>query len=108
MKRPLIQNDSQFRAILRKAIEVTDEMVRQHPSFQLALMIQPQLTFIAQFLNGDRVPTPQERARVNIGVIAVRNFEDTDPEYADWLEALNYAFDHWEEVETSGKQARQG
>ncbi len=94
----MIENRSEFEAILRKALLRTDELAKLGPSFPLPSMIRPQLDFISQFLRGDRDPSPEERARVNIGLVAVRNFDDSDPEYSAWLKALNYAFKYWEQI----------
>jgi hypothetical protein len=97
-KRPLIESISEFKAILQKAVVRTDELVKLDASFKLPSVIRPQLDFIWEFLNENRVPSPADRARVTIGVLAVRNFDDSDPEYSTWLKALNYAFNHWEQV----------
>lgn len=97
-RRPLIASHSQLKAILDKAVVHTDKLAALDPTFRLPAMIRPQLDFISQFLKENRVPAAEERARVNIGVLAVRNFDDTDPEYANWLKALNYAFKNWEQL----------
>ena len=41
---------------------------------------------------GGRTPTEEEAERITLGAIAVRNLEEEDPEYADWLKELAYAF----------------
>jgi hypothetical protein len=100
-KRPIIENDSEFKAILQRALARTDQLAKLDPSFKLPSVIRPQLEFIGQFLRENRVPSNDDRARVTIGVLAVRNFDDGDPEYSKWLKALNYAFNHWEQVSRS-------
>ena len=97
-QRPTITNFAEFEIILRRAKHRTDQLAGLDPSYKLPAMIQPQLDFIGQFLRERVPPTATERERVTLGVLAVRNFEDTDPEYAKWLKALNYAFNHWEQV----------
>jgi hypothetical protein len=99
MKRhPIIENHSEFKAILCKAVVRTDELAALDPSFKLPSVIRPQLDFMSQVLKENRVSAPEERARINIGVIAVRNFDDSDPEYATWLKALDHAFKNWEQL----------
>ena len=40
----------------------------------------------------NRAPSAEDLNRLNLGVIAVRTLEDTDPEYAALLSELEYAF----------------
>ena len=44
------------------------------------------------------MPSDDEKARVDVGPIAVKNFEDSDEEYADWLKELDYAFHRLEQL----------
>lgn len=95
---PLIENQSQFKGILEKARARTEEMARLGSSFALPSVIAPQLDLIAGFLAENRAPVAEDRARLTIGVLAVRNFEDADPAYAGWLMSLDYAFKNWEKI----------
>ena len=97
-RHPMIENHSELKAILRKAVIHTDELGTLAPSFDLPRIIRPQLDFISQFLKEDRVPASEESARINIGVLAIRNFDESDPEYANRLKALDYAFKNWEQL----------
>jgi hypothetical protein len=94
----MIENYSEFKSILDKAIVRTDKLATLGPSFSLPSMIRPQLDFISRFLKENQVPTMEDRTRLTIGVLAVRNFDDSDPEYSNWLKALNYAFENWEQL----------
>ncbi len=101
MKMPLIATRSQFKAILQKAEARTEELAKLGPSFKVPAMIRPQLEFIGEFLKQGKTPASEDRDRITIGVLAVRNFDDSDPEYSTWLKALSYAFKHWEQVSTN-------
>ena len=51
-----------------------------------------------QCVAGNRSPLPDEIERVDVGPIAVRNFEESDAEYASWLQELDYAFRNWKRL----------
>ncbi|PCC71553.1 protein of unknown function [Nannocystis exedens] len=54
--------------------------------------IADQLELMARATARGRVPHEEDRARVDVGLIAAREFEQTDPEYADQLQELEYTF----------------
>lgn len=54
--------------------------------------IEGQLEFMARETARGRVPHQDDRGRTNLGPLAVRDFAELDPEYADWLEELDYTF----------------
>ncbi|MCY0988728.1 immunity protein Tsi6 family protein [Nannocystis sp. ILAH1] len=54
--------------------------------------IADQLELMARTTARGRVPHEDDRARVDIGLIAAREFEETDPRYADQLQELDYTY----------------
>ncbi|MCY1010440.1 immunity protein Tsi6 family protein [Nannocystis pusilla] len=54
--------------------------------------IADQLELLARTTARGRVPHEDDRARIDIGLIAAREFEETDPRYADQLQELDYTF----------------
>ena len=61
-------------------------------------VVAAQLAFMAEATHRGRVPSPAERARTSLGPIAVREFETTDPDYADRLEELDYTFQRYPQL----------
>lgn len=61
----------------------------KHPT---APLIAAQLDHMARTTANGRVPADDERTGTKLGPIAVRDFEQTDPEFADSLAELDYTF----------------
>lgn len=84
--------------MVAKALERTKALAAEDPASKLPPLIQPQLEFIAQHLEQGSRPEYADRQRINLGQIAAGNYEDVDPEYARWLELLNYSVRRWEQI----------
>lgn len=96
MKPPLITTKAKFREVLGQALAKGTEYAAAVPDDPFQEGILNQLRFMGQFLSEGRTPTYDERQEINIGVIAMRTLEDTDPDYAKLLSELDYAFNEWE------------
>ncbi len=94
----LITTKAVFQVILRDALARTAEIAKIDPSWDLPAAVRAQLDFMQKATQGNRVPTDDEKARVDVGPLAVRNFEDSDEEYATWLKELDYAFRRFEQL----------
>lgn len=79
-----------FAAVLGQAR--SDTARRDPASWSVLRQIAGQLEFMAAATADGRVPTAAERRRTTLGPLAARNLEDSDPEYADTLEELDYTF----------------
>ncbi|MBX3184466.1 MAG: hypothetical protein KIT72_02330 [Polyangiaceae bacterium] len=88
----LIQSKLTWRFMLQDAKKRTEQMLKVDPDWQLAKVISRQLEFMEECTRGERSPTPEEAGRITIGPIGAKNFEESDPEYAQWLGELEYAF----------------
>jgi hypothetical protein len=74
---------------------MTDERILQSPDFQIYRSIRAQLQFIQGHLV-DRTPIAEEdRQRLILGVLAAREFETSDPDYADVLFEVSYRVNRW-------------
>jgi hypothetical protein len=98
MKPLLIQNKAAWHTIMQDALARTDQIAKLDPSWGLAQVVRRQLEFMQQCVEGGRAPTQDAMDRVDVGPIAARNLEESDPEYANWLEELWYAFRNWERL----------
>lgn len=94
----LIQSKSDWDVFLQKTLQQTVEFQKLDPSWSLLKQVRAQLEFMQECTEHGRAPTPDEVARVNLGPIAVKNFDDTHPEYANWLMELFGSFRHWERL----------
>lgn len=92
VKPNIIQSKLTWRFMLQDAQKRTDELIQSAPNWDLPQLIKKQLDFMEQCTKGNRSPTPQEADRITIGPIAVKNLEESDPEYATWLKELDYGF----------------
>lgn len=88
----LIPTRAVFPVYLRDAIAQTQDLKRQVPGFDLLTIIERQLAFMRTATQGGRVPPESERMKTDIGPIAVRNLEESYPDYARLLQELDYAF----------------
>jgi hypothetical protein len=87
-----------FGVILRQALVRTDEIASIDPGWGLPSVVRRQLELMAEATQGDRSPTTDDKQCIDVGPIAVRNFEESDEEYATWLKALDYAFRRFEQL----------
>ncbi len=79
--------------VLDLALEMTQERLRP-PTLDLYTVIEQQIDFMRGFEAVGTEPTEEERESVTVGVIAVRNFEEVDPEYFRVLIEAAYRFRH--------------
>ncbi|MDC0668040.1 DUF4123 domain-containing protein [Nannocystis radixulma] len=57
--------------------------------------IAEQLDFMARTTARGRVPHEEDRARTDVGLVAAREFEQSDRAYADQLQELDYTFQRY-------------
>jgi hypothetical protein len=98
VKPSLIQTKIAWADYLERTIHQTEEFEKLDPNWELLKGIHRQLDFMKSCAANGRTPTSEEGSRVNVGPIAAKNLEDSQPEYAEWLMELDYAFRHWQEL----------
>lgn len=77
--------------MLEEARLKTQEALAVDPTWSMTNTIQAQLDFMESCVANGRSPTPEEASRISLGVIAVRNLDDSYPEYSSLLKKLSYA-----------------
>jgi hypothetical protein len=92
----LIQTKADWHKYLDRALVETQEIAKADPNWRPIKSVREQLEFMRDTIASRGKPSPEEAARVNVGPLAVRNFDDAKPEYAHWLMALDYGFRHWD------------
>ena len=79
-------------AVLDLASAMTQERITLAPGVDVYVLIEQQLDFMRGFEAVGVDPSESDRERISIGVIAVRNFDDVDPEYSRVLCEAAYRF----------------
>lgn len=95
MKPPLIDSKSKFREVLEGTLAKARQHVAAEPNDPFQKSILGQLEFMARKVAESQPASASELEKLNLGVIAVRTLEDTEPEYASMLSELEYAFRRW-------------
>jgi hypothetical protein len=94
-----IKNRQQWQDFLLQAKKRTSEVLRVDPSWSLALSVAHRLDSMELAVAAGRTPTQEERDYGKmLGVIAVRNFDDSDAQYSHLLKELSYAFEFWDDI----------
>jgi hypothetical protein len=91
---PTIKTRGEFEAELKEAIYQADQRLQKAPNWPPLQVVRRQLDAMKKWTASMRAPTADERAKINIGVIAARNFDD-DEEMAGLCHRLNYFFQEW-------------
>jgi hypothetical protein len=64
--------------------------------YEVSGSILRQLETMQNALIGGRLPSDEEKAKITVGPLAVRNLDETDWELSRVLQELDYAFRHYE------------
>jgi hypothetical protein len=97
----LINNKSDFKQILASAIEECRLLKEQFPNLKIYTIVYEQLLYINQIIVIEkRSPTNKEGELIQIGPIAVKNFEDDNEEFTKKLSELDYCFCNYDTFES--------
>ncbi len=78
--------------LLTKARSIVDDKLKKAPQWQTLQIIQKQLIAIEEDLKNQGVSKDELKKRINIGLIAAREFEADDPDFADILQKIDYRY----------------
>ena len=88
-------SDEELWDLVERGLRMTDERILQSPDLHVYRSIRAQLAFVQGHLI-DRTPLAEEdRQRLILGVLAAREFETSDPAYADVLFEVSYRVNRW-------------
>lgn len=94
-----IKSRTEWHEFLKQARARTEEIERTDPSWDLIRGVVEILDMMEKAVANGRVPNAQEKEfGKGLGVLAVRNFDDADPDYSYLLKEISYAFKYWENV----------
>lgn len=77
-------------ALVEAGLAMVRQRRRASPSFVIYLSIERQLEFLAGLIAAGEPLTEDKRASLTLGVYAAREFEASDPEFADVLFKVSY------------------
>lgn len=102
-----IRSRDAFAEVLAEARARADVLLPGDP--RLMNQVVAQLEHMARVvLEERRGPTADECARVNLGVLAAREFEATEPGFADQLQELDYTFRRYPQLCAGASRRRRG
>lgn len=85
-----------FAEVLAEARAYTSRQMANNPA--LLRVVAAQLEHMARTTAEGRLPDEQERGLTDLGPLAARNLEMSDPAYADQLEELDYTFHRYPQL----------
>lgn len=80
--------------LANEVLMLTKERLAIAPDFHTLKSVKTQLDYIFDAFQKNNPPTDAEKDRITLGILAVREFEDTDPEYAEILTKVSYLYKH--------------
>lgn len=93
----MIQSRADFALVLEHTVEQT-EALSEASAFPVFELVRKQLDFMRQSTADGAEPSEADRQRTDLGPVAVRNFDDSYPDYATLLKALDYAFRRYDRL----------
>jgi hypothetical protein len=82
METPSFQN---IHEAVNVALSMTESGLQKFPNYGVYLHAKEQIIFIQSILRSGRPPTQKEKDQIDIGLMAVRELEVEEPEYAEAL-----------------------
>jgi Tsi6 len=73
--------------------QMTAERVTNFPKFGPYKHVQDQIVYIEGFVRAKKIPTEVEKQKVDIGIMALKEFDSEDPDYAKSLMKLSRRFE---------------
>jgi len=83
-----------LKEVLTVAKQMTAERLAESPDYELYIEVDRQLKLIKSNVESGNRPTDEQKEEISIGLIAVREFEQTDEEFADILGKVSYLYKH--------------
>jgi Tsi6 len=79
--------------LVSTAKEMTNQGIKQYPKYPPYRHAQEQLDEIERYVKNRKVPTQEERKHIDIGIMAFKEFEPREPEYAKLLMEIATLYD---------------
>jgi len=76
--------------LIDKGLRMVRERLQTSPGYRLYVSIERQLEYLKQTITAGQLPTEEKLHSLTLGVYAAKEFETTDPGFADVLAKVNY------------------
>jgi len=93
-----INSRADFHRVLGEATGIARRLLEGSPGYEVMLRIVTELEAMKQWTEGGRQPTDDERHRIDVGLVAVRELDGAGGEWqelAQKLFALDSYFEDW-------------
>lgn len=87
-----LYNLGELTQLVSEALRMTNERLRKSPEWQTLQIIKKQLDAIEEDVKNQGASKDELKKRINIGLIAAREFEADDPDFADILQKIDYRY----------------
>lgn len=77
---------------IKTARKIIDERLKVAPNFDLFNSIHQQIIYIEDVVNGNQTDK-SKLSKINVGLYAVREFDESDPELSTALKKIQYIAD---------------
>ncbi len=81
---------SELPGLVDEGLRLVRHRRQASPGFSVYLSIERQLEYLAEVISSGQPLPEDKRASLTLGVYAAREFEASDPEFADVLFKVNY------------------
>ena len=78
--------------IINEAIKISKARIKAAPNFPIFQSIDAQLDYMDKLING-KIIDKSKLHQINVGLYAVKEFEESDPEFANILKKVQYIAD---------------
>lgn len=78
--------------LIQKGLDMVEERLRDSGGERIYDSIKAQLTYMKQTVDAKQKPDPAKVDKLLLGVYAAREFETSDPDFADVLFNVEYLF----------------
>jgi hypothetical protein len=83
-------SQAELPALVDRGLDLVRDRLQASPDFSIYLSIQRQLAYLKEIIAASQVLTEEKRASLTLGVYAAREFETSDPDFADVLFKVSY------------------
>lgn len=83
---------SELPGLVTKALAMVDDRLQKSNGERIYDSIKAQLTYVKSTIDAGGKPTDDKLDKLLLGVYAAREFEKTDPDFADVLFKVEYLF----------------
>ena len=85
-------HNTELLRLLEHSLAMVNARLVQVPDYAMFKSIKAQLETMLEDVQNDVIPSAQRKSHINIGLLAARELETTDPEFATTLMKTDYLY----------------